>query len=129
MASRDVRDLCPLVRPAIEAILDELRDDDAILIQTLRTPEEQEQYIAAGTSWTRRSLHLPQYTCHVCNGLSHAADIAFRSLLEAKGWDPISPLWGRLAAAAHAHGMGHGVVIRGHKRDMPHVYRPRGGGA
>jgi hypothetical protein len=66
-----------------------------IVVDTLRTPEEQAEYLRTGASKTSNSLHLPQPDC----GLSHAMDSApildlnETNIVKAIQWDPKHPSW------------------------------------
>jgi peptidoglycan L-alanyl-D-glutamate endopeptidase CwlK len=62
------------------------------LIDTLRTPAQQQINVANGVSWTLNSKHLPQPP----EGKSDAWDAAPTELIGTKLWSPASPLWGRV---------------------------------
>lgn len=71
-----------------------------IILDTLRTPEEQQEYLRTGRSKTLNSKHLPQKP----NGLSHAMDAApvlhliprdadEMALVKAINWNTQAPEW------------------------------------
>ena len=93
--SQALEDLCPVVRPAVEKLLalaQETLAFDMCVVDTLRTPAEQDANIRAGVSWTRNSRHLAQPVC----GLAHAADLAPKHLMRLKNWAPKHSDWLRL---------------------------------
>lgn len=78
------------------------------VITTGRTPEVQAAAIANGTSWTKKSMHLPQPP----DGKSLAIDVCPVVLLEQKGWAPKDPLWWQLANIGVALGLRSGMDWR-----------------
>lgn len=65
-----------------------------VIINTLRTPAQQETELLEGNSWTKNSKHLPQPP----SGLSDAIDIAPMSQYTGHGaikidWNPKDPNW------------------------------------
>jgi hypothetical protein len=95
------------VRERWERLVNILEDDEIYLstISTIRTKEEQAQYVKGGTSWTLNSLHLPQPP----NNLSLAVDVCPVPLLTMKNWNPASPLWDRVGEVAAEVGLRWGV--------------------
>lgn len=102
--SRDLNHLCPRFRPLAFELIARCAERRVwlIVLDTLRTPAEQAQYLAAGTSKTLNSLHLPQTWCSVCGhagGLSHAmdaapiADLNETNVVKAIQWDVKHPSW------------------------------------
>lgn len=71
------------------------------LIDTGRTPTEQEQKLADGVSWTTHSKHLPQPP----EGKSEAFDVCPKEYLLMKGWNPGGPLWAELGAIGEKLGL------------------------
>jgi len=73
-----------------------------IVVDTLRTKEEQAELLRTGASRTLNSLHLPQTWCRVCGhagGLSHAmdaapiADLNETNVVKAIQWDQRHVAW------------------------------------
>lgn len=64
------------------------------LIDTLRSPAEQQIKIATGVSWTQNSLHEPQPP----DNLARAFDIAPTVVLTIKNWGPGRLEWQQLGA-------------------------------
>jgi hypothetical protein len=89
--SRSLDDLTPEMRPIAMELLARCIEKriQVIIIDTLRTPEEQEQNVRNGVSWTRNSKHLPQEP----SGKSDAIDIAPVKVLHLKNWAPNHPDW------------------------------------
>lgn len=99
--SRSLDDLCPFFEPYCYELIARCASRRVwlLILDTLRTPEEQEENLRKGVSKTRNSLHLPQRWCNVCQGLSHAMDAApirdlqETNLVKAIQWDPKHPSW------------------------------------
>lgn len=90
-----------------------------MIIDTLRTKEEQAENIAKGVSWTQNSLHLPQPG----SGLSLAIDVCPYESFSLYGpdklmWNAEDPVWGRIGAIGERLGLGWGG--RWERRDMGH---------
>lgn len=96
MSSKSLDDLQPDVRALADTLLTLAYANDmhVTIIDTLRTPAEQQVKLAQGVSWTHNSLHEPQPP----DGLARAIDIAPSELLTIKGWAPESSLWKQLGA-------------------------------
>ena len=115
--SKLLTDLDPRMRAAVAQLLTRVRDDlnfTIIVVDTLRTPTEQEHFISIGVSWTTRSKHLPQPCC----GKSHAIDIVPKHLTVLKNWAPAHPDWTRLGELGESLGFEWGG--RWKVRDCPH---------
>lgn len=109
--SRALDDLCPKLRTSAMEVIARLAEQSypLMIVDTLRTPEEHEANLANGTSWTRRSKHLPRRVeeCSACaalpnslgtRGLSHAIDLVpyQQYLLNGRdklAWDADQPAW------------------------------------
>lgn len=112
--SRSLDHLCPRFRPLAFELIARCagRKVWLIVVDTLRTPEEQAEYLKTGASRTSNSLHLPQVNCPHCGlttksgrvpggfkGLSHAMDAApildldATSAVKAIQWDVKHPSW------------------------------------
>jgi peptidoglycan L-alanyl-D-glutamate endopeptidase CwlK len=103
MSSRSVSDLQPDVRRDCVLLMNKAAAEgmSVTLIDTLRSPAEQQVKIATGVSWTQNSLHEPQPP----DGLARAFDLAPTELIVIKGWAPESPLWKQLGAWGKALGL------------------------
>lgn len=107
--SRLVDDLCPRFRPGAFEVIARLIEQKfpILIVDTLRTIEEQQNNIARKVSWTMNSLHLPQTRCFACGarinsfgttGLSHAIDVVPYEVYQVHGpdkvsWDVSHPAW------------------------------------
>lgn len=90
-----------------------------ILVDTGRTPIEQEQKLAQGVSWTTHSKHLPQPP----EGKSEAFDVCPTAYVAMKGWNPAGPFWAQLGAIGERLGLvwgGRWTHINGGKGDPGH---------
>lgn len=81
---------------------------DLVVVDTLRTAEEQAEYLRTGASKRKDSLHL--------HGL--AIDVAPRPLMKLKNWAPEHPEWFRLGE------LGEGLGLRWGGRWKSPVDRP-----
>ena len=116
--SRSLDDLCPACRPLFDKFLELAEENfnfDMVVVDVLRTPEQQAANIAKGVSWTAKSKHLPQPGCNK----SHALDAAPAHLMSLKNWAPSHPDWERLGVMAESLGLNWGG--RWKQRDCPHV--------
>lgn len=91
MSSRSLVDLDSRFRPIAEELIAKSLEAGVPLtiITTLRSYQEQELAVQHGTSWTMKSLHLPQPP----DGKSLAIDVCPTELLTQKNWAPLNPLW------------------------------------
>lgn len=113
--SRALDDLSPRFRPFAVELLARLMEANipVMIVDTLRTPEEQEEFIRRGVSWTRNSKHLT----------GDAIDIAPYSQYSLHGpdklqWDADDPSWLRIGQIGEAAGCKWGG--RWTRRDMGH---------
>jgi len=121
--SRSLNDLDSRFRPlAFELIA---RCTEAricvIIVDTLRTVEEQKDNIRRGVSWTQNSKHLPQPP----EGKSLAIDIAPYHTYLLNGpdkleWDRNDPVWKRIGEIGERLGLKWGVVRGGIQIDPGH---------
>ena len=119
--SRKLADLAPEFRPlAAQLVLDALEVGiPVMIIDTLRTPEEQAANIAKGVSWTANSRHLT----------GHAIDIAPYETYQLHGpdklqWNTDDPVWAKLGSIGEALGLVWGG--RWKQKDMGHFELKRG---
>lgn len=93
-----------------------------MIIDTLRTPEEQADNLVRGVSWTLKSKHLPQPPDH----LSLAIDLAPYSQYQLHGpdklqWDEADPAWQVLGAIGLQLGLTWAVTnSHGRRKDLGH---------
>lgn len=97
-----------------------------VIINTLRSPAEQEAELLAGNSWTTHSKHLPQPP----SGLSDAIDIAPMSQYTIHGpikveWNSKDPNWTIIGSIGTKLGLRWGVSFP--KPDLGHFEYVRHG--
>ena len=124
MASRELNDLDYRVKNKMMELL--ARASEAgiplMIINTLRTPEEQAEYVAKGTSWTNNSRHLPQQP----DGKSLAMDVCPYDQFQLHGpdklnWNDADPVWKTLGKIGQGLGLKWGVVdSAGNRKDLGH---------
>ena len=71
-----------------------------LIINTLRTEEEQKENLRRHVSWTLRSRHLPD-----ADGKANAIDLAPVECLSLKAWAPSHPDWERLGEISESLGL------------------------
>jgi hypothetical protein len=100
---RDLSELASYMLPLAEQLIEQATAAglDPVVIDTGRTPAQQEQKIADGVSWVVKSMHEPQPP----EMKSEAIDVAPRAVLSRKGWDPSSPLWPELGEIGESLGL------------------------
>ena len=113
--SRRLSDLSPRFRPLAFEFLARCMEQNipVRIIDTLRTPEEQADYIAKGVSWTPHSKHLTGDAIDVCPYVVWQASGANKL-----AWDSSHPTWKRLGEIGEALGLRWGG--RWKQRDMGH---------
>ena len=113
--SRALNDLSPRFKPlAIELLARCVEQRVAVLIvDTLRTPEEQAANLAKGVSWTSRSKHLTGDAIDVCPYALY--DLYGPDKLQ---WDNGDPVWQRIGEIGERLGLRWGGRWR--VRDMGH---------
>jgi len=72
-----------------------------LLVDTGRTPSEQQQKLSQGVSWTQNSRHLPQPP----EMKSEAFDVVPKEYLAIKGWNPYGDYWDKLGEIGKALGL------------------------
>jgi hypothetical protein len=110
---KDLDELASYMRPVVEELLERLTEAglDPVIEDTGRTPQEQEQKLNLGVSWTTRSKHLPQPP----EMKSEAIDIVPRACMTGKYWnwtgeiETSHPHWGRMIQIVESLGLRSGV--------------------
>lgn len=117
--SRALDDLSPRFRPLAFEFLARLTEQGihVLVVDTLRTAEEQAENIRRGVSWTPNSRHLT----------GDAIDVAPFEVYLLNGpdkvnWDADHPVWKRIGQIAESCGLVWGG--RWKQRDMGHVEAP-----
>jgi hypothetical protein len=107
MASRDLADLDPRLRPLAEQVIAACiaASTPVTVVCTLRSEPEQMAEIRAHQSWTAMSKHLPQPP----DGLSLAIDLVPTILIGKLNWAPTDPAWWVIARAGVALGLRSGM--------------------
>lgn len=97
--SRALNDLSDRFRPKAFELLARLMEAGipVLIVDTLRTPQEHQQNLANGTSWTKRSKHLD----------GDAIDVCPFSVFNLHGpdklqWDATDPIWKKIGAIGEA---------------------------
>src|SRR5216684_847525 len=113
--------LASYFRPQVDEFLGACEAAGILLtvIDTDRTPAEQQQKLADGVSWITHSKHLPQPP----EGKSEAIDVCPTVYLTMKGWNPGGPLWAQIGAIGERLGMfwgGRWTHINGGRGDPGH---------
>lgn len=105
--SRRLEDLADHFRPLAEKLVAYCINErvQVMIIDTLRTPEEQEENIRKGVSWTRNSKHLT----------GEAIDIAPLNVLGLKNWAPNHEDWTTIGKVGEDLGLVWGGRWEGHK--------------
>ncbi len=117
--SRALDDLSPRFRPLAVEFLARLVEAQCavMIIDTLRTPAEQEANLRRGVSWTKHSKHLT----------GDAMDVCPYRIWDSRGqdklsWDASDPLWQKIGEIAESCGLKWGG--RWTQRDLGHVEWP-----
>lgn len=94
--SRALNDLSPRFRKPVFEFLARCTEAGIplMIVDTMRTPEEQAANLAKGVSWTKNSKHLPQ----ALDGKALAIDVCPYLIWDARGpdklnWDEKAPEW------------------------------------
>ena len=106
--SRLLDDLTPFFRVLAVELLARLVEAGipVLIVNTLRSVEEQEVNIKNGVSWTKNSRHLP----NSIDGKAQAIDICPFEVYRAEGFDKLlwngsNPLWERIGRIGEAVGL------------------------
>ena len=117
-------ELASYFRPLAEQLLEECTAQGILVdvIDTGRTPTEQEQKLAQGVSWTTHSKHLPQPP----EGKSEAIDVCPTLYLTMKNWNPTGSFWAEIGAIGEGLGLEWGGRWASHP-DLGHFQYKKGG--
>lgn len=111
---RDLQELASYMLPLAVELIRQCGEAgvDVRIVDTGRTPSEQEQKLAQGVSWVSRSKHEPQPP----EGKSEAIDIVPMSVLAENkpDWDPQHPDWQKIGPIGEALGLRWGGRWKGH---------------
>lgn len=123
--SRSLNDLCECIRPEAGELLRRAHEDlgfTMIVVDTLRTPAEQQQNIIKRVSFTAQSKHIAQPIC----GKSHAIDAVPHHLAILKNWAPEHPDWLKLGELGESLGLKWGGRWAGifHRKGDPTSRQP-----
>jgi hypothetical protein len=121
--SRKLDDLDSKFKPIVFEFLARLTEAGihVVIVDTLRTIEEQKENVLKGVSWTMSSKHLPQAP----EMKSHAIDIAPYEEYKLHGpdklqWNDKDPVWQRIGFVGQALGMKWGIVLSKKHTDLGH---------
>lgn len=115
--SRRLDDLSPRMRPLAVEFLARLVEAGimVLIVDTLRTPAEQEANVAKGVSWTLKSKHLTGDAIDICPYETYALHGP-----DKLKWDETDPVWQRLGQIGEPIGLKWGVVKNGKRFDLGH---------
>jgi peptidoglycan L-alanyl-D-glutamate endopeptidase CwlK len=115
--SRALNDLSPRMRPLAVELLARCVEQGimVMIVDTLRTPAEQQAYVAKGVSWTLHSKHLTGDAIDICPYETYA--LAGPDKLR---WPADDPVWQRIGQIGQAVGLKWGVIKRGMRIDLGH---------
>lgn len=107
--SRRLDDLDPAFRTKVFELLARCVEQGIFvkIIDTLRTPDEQEENIKKGVSWTRNSKHLTGKAIDLCPIKSYFL-IGGKPTSKLQ-WDDTNPQWGQIGAIGESLGLKWGV--------------------
>jgi hypothetical protein len=124
---KELSALASYFRPQVDSFLAaaEAAGIAITVIDTDRTPAEQQVKLAQGVSWTEHSKHEPQPP----EGKSEAIDTCPTEYLSMKLWNPGGPLWAQIGGIGERCGMfwgGKWVHLNGGRGDPSHFqYKPQ----
>ena len=115
--SRRLDDLSPRMLPLAERLLARCVEAGimVMIVDTLRTPEEQAANVKKGVSWTLRSKHLTGDAIDICPYETYALHGP-----DKLQWDGADPVWKRLGVIGESLGLKWGVVKNGQQIDPGH---------
>lgn len=121
--SRKLDDLSPRMQPLAMQLLARCVEAGipVVIVDTLRTKEEQAAYVAKGVSWTMQSKHLTGDAIDVCPFSVY--DLHGPDKLQ---WDGGDPIWKKIGAIGESLGLKWGVIKNGVQVDPGHFeYREK----
>ena len=86
-----------------------------MIVDTLRTKQEQEANVARGVSWTMNSKHLLGLAIDIC-----PYDVYLSNGPDKLQWDEKSPLFQSIGKIGQALGLKWGIVLNGKHVDLGH---------
>ena len=86
-----------------------------MIVDTLRTPEEQAANVAKGVSWTTKSKHLTGDAIDICPYDTYALHGP-----DKLQWDGSNPAWRQIGAIGESLGLKWGVIKNGEQIDPGH---------
>ena len=115
--SRRLADLSPRMLPLAERLLARCVEAGimVMIVDTLRTPEEQAANVKKGVSWTLKSKHLTGDAIDLCPYETYALHGP-----DKLQWDGADPVWKRIGAIGESLGLKWGVVKNGQQIDPGH---------
>ena len=104
--SRALDDLKPEFRAKVFELLARCVEEGipVLIVDTLRTSEEQAANVARGVSWTLKSKHLTGEAIDLCPIRSYMGPGTTKA-----NWDDVNPSWGELGRLGEALGLKWGV--------------------
>ena len=121
--SRKLDDLSPRMVPLAMQLIARCIEAGimVMIVDTLRTKEEQAENLAKGVSWTLNSKHLTGDAIDVCPYAIY--DLHGPDKLR---WDETDPVWPRIGAIGESIGLKWGVIRNGKRMDLGHFeYREK----
>lgn len=117
LVSRALDDLSPRMKPLACELLARCVEAGimVMVVDTLRTPAEQQANVAKGVSWTLNSKHLTGDAIDICPYETYALHGP-----DKLQWDGTDPIWARIGAIGQAVGLKWGVIKNGQQIDPGH---------
>ena len=125
--SRRLSDLSTRFRPLVVELIARCTEAQIplMILDTVRTEQEQEENIKKGVSWTKNTKHLPQPP----EMRAEAIDVAPYAMYQLNGpdklqWDADDPVWERIGRIGESLGLVWGGRWPKPKRDCAHFQGP-----
>lgn len=108
--SKSLDDLIPEFRVKVFELLARCMEQGLYvkIIDTLRTKQEQKDYVTRGVSWTLKSKHLEGKAIDLCPIRSYLGPGTTKL-----NWDDVNPDWGKIGLLGESLGLKWGVWKRG----------------